>query len=272
MNKIIFFILILVIPSCSKISIKENNKIRIKGSDTMLHLNQKLAEAFMTRNTGISVYVEGGGSRTGINALMNSKVEICAASRPLEPYEIEEMGEKFHTVGMSFLIGRDALSIYINPKNKIKNLSLNQLEKIYTCEIKNWKEVGGDDEPILPVSRSSASGTHLYFVKHVLKGVEICDSIKVLNTTDEIINFVRKNKYAIGYGGIGYGDSTLQCIIENVKPTTENVLNNTYPISRYLRYYTINKPEGIIKKFIDWVSSKEGQNIVKSMGYIPLWN
>ncbi len=272
MKRIISFILALFVFSCSNISIKESKKIRIKGSDTMLLLNQKLAEEFMIRNKGVSVYVEGGGSRTGINALMNSKVEICAASRPLEPIEIEELGEKFHTVGMSFLIGRDALSIYINPKNKIKNLTLDQIAKIYSCEIKNWNEVGGDDESIIPVSRSSASGTHLYFVKHVLKGIEICDSIRVLNTTNEIINFVRNNKYAIGYGGIGYGDSTMQCIIENIKPTTQNVLNNTYPISRYLRYYTINKPEGTVKKFIDWVSSKEGQNIVKSMGYIPLWN
>jgi len=272
MKKIILFILVFSISNCSNIKISENSKIRIKGSDTMLHLNQRLAEAFMTRNKGISVYVEGGGSRTGINALMNSKVEICAASRPLEPYEIEEMGEKFHTVGMSFLIGRDALSIYINPQNKIKNLTLDQIAKIYSCEIKNWKEVGGADELIIPVSRSSASGTHLYFVKHILRGVDICDSIKVLNTTDEIINFVRSNKYAIGYGGIGYGDSSMKCVIENIKPTTQNVLNNTYPISRYLRYYTINKPEGTVKKFIDWVSSKEGQNIVKSMGYVPLWN
>jgi len=262
----------LIIYSCSFQSSTENNIIRIKGSDTMLLLNQRLAEEFMIKNKGISVYVEGGGSRTGIEALLNSKVDICASSRPLEANEIKKMGENFNTVGMSFIIGRDALSIYVNPENKVKNLTMRQIADIYKCKIKNWKTLGGDDELILSVSRSNASGTHLYFVKHVLEGEEICDSIKILNTTKEIVEYVSENKYAIGYGGVGYSDSSLQCSVNNIKPTKESVLNNTYPISRYLRYYTIDKPKGNIKKFIDWVTSKEGQQIVVKMGYIKLWD
>jgi len=265
-------ILIMIIISCSGLKETEQNKIRIKGSDTMLLLNKKLAEEFMMKNEGISVYVDGGGSGTGVKALMNSEVEICAASRPLEPKEIKQIGEKFNTVGMSFLIGRDALSLYVNPENIVKELSLEEVNKIFTCQITNWKEVGGKDEKIIPISRSSASGTHLYFVMHVLKGNKICDSIKILNTTNKIIEFVKSKKNAIGYGGIGYGDSTFHCKIDNIEPTTKNVLNNSYPISRYLRYYTIDKSSGNVKKYIDWVIGKEGQMIIKNMGYIPLWN
>lgn len=272
MKKISLLLISLLVYGCSFQNGSENNIIRIKGSDTMLLLNQRLAEEFMIKNKGISVYVEGGGSGTGVKALLNSKVDICAASRPLEPVEIKKMGEKFNTVGMSFIIGRDALSIYVNSENNVKNLTIKQISDIYKCKTKNWKIVGGEDELIIPVSRSNASGTHLYFVKHVLEGNEICDSIKVLNTTKEIVDFVSAHKYAIGYGGVGYGDSTLQCSVNNIKPTKENVINNSYPISRYLRYYTIDKPKGNIKKFIDWVTSKEGQKIVKTMGYINLWD
>ena len=173
MKYFISLILVMIIFSCSGLKEIEQNKIRIKGSDTMLLLNKKLAEEFMIKNEGISVYVDGGGSGTGIKALMKSEVEICAASRPLEPEEIKQIGEKFNTVGMSFLIGRDALSLYVNPENNVKDLSVEEINKIFSCQIKNWKEVGGLDEKIIPISRSSASGTHLYFVKHVLKGVEI---------------------------------------------------------------------------------------------------
>lgn len=238
----------------------------------MLLLNQKLAEEFMKKNPGISVYVEGGGSRTGINALVNNSVEICAASRPLEPEEIKIFGEKFRTVGLSYLIARDALSIYINPSNPVKNLSIEQVSQIYTCQINNWKELGGPDEPIQPIRRSSASGTNLYFIKHILKSENICSTIPIANTTQEIINFVSKNSNSIGYGGIGYADSSMQCRINFVEPSRSNVINNSYPISRYLRYYTSRKPKGDVKNYIDWVTSEDGQNFVESMGYIPLWD
>jgi phosphate transport system substrate-binding protein len=238
----------------------------------MLLLNKLLAEEFMKVHEGISVYVDGGGSGTGVDALINNTVDICASSRPLESDEIKKMGEQYSTVGMSFLIARDALSIYVNPNNPIKNFTLEEVSKIYLCEILNWNEMGGKDQIIEPVSRTDASGTHVYFTKHLLKGEEICSSIRELNTTNEIINFVKKNSNSIGYGGIGYGDSLMQCSINGIEPTRENVLNNSYPVTRYLRYYTIRKPRGDIKLFIDWVTSSEGQKIVEKMNYFPLWN
>ncbi|MCB9217924.1 MAG: phosphate ABC transporter substrate-binding protein [Ignavibacteriales bacterium] len=265
----IFFGLFLY--SCSS-QLDLTNIIKIKGSDTMLLLNRKLAEEFMKINPDISIYVEGGGTATGVNSLIDNKIDICSASRPLEPDEIKQFGENFSTVGMSYLIGRDALSIYINKGNPIKKFTLEQLSDIFLCKITNWKDYGGDDIPILPISRSTSSGTHIYFQKHVLKGEEICNSIQVANTTAEIVKFVKENKNAIGYGGIGYADYSMQAVINEIHPTKENVLNNSYPISRYLRYYTSRKPSGNTKKYIDWVVSLQGQKIVEEMGYIPLWN
>ena len=184
-------LLIIVLSACSFNKHTQSNIVKIKGSDTMLLLNQKLAEEFMKVHDGISVYVEGGGSGTGVDALINNTVDICASSRPLESDEIKKMGEQYSTVGMSFLIARDALSIYVNPNNPIKNFTLEEVSKIYLCEILNWNEIGGKDQIIEPVSRTDASGTHVYFTKHLLKGEEICSSIRELNTTNEIINFVK---------------------------------------------------------------------------------
>ena len=265
------FIILILFSRCTNFNPDDSNIIRIKGSDTMLLLNQRLAAEFMKEYEGLSVYVDGGGTGTGVEALIGNNVEICAASRPLEPDEIQKFGEEFSTVGMSTLIARDALSIYINPKNSVKNLTIDQIASIYKCEITNWIDVGGNDIPIIPITRSSASGTYLYFIKHVLKGEEICITIPIVNTTREITRFVKNNINAIGYGGIGYTDSSMQCNVNGVEPTRENVLNNTYPISRYLRFYTSRKPKGNVKLFIDWVTSQDGQKTVESMGYIPLW-
>lgn len=271
MKFIVFILVSILITSCFGDFSNDTTIIRIKGSDTMLQLNKTLAEDFMKENPGISVYVDGGGTGTGVNALINNNIEICAASRPLEPTEIKQLGEQFSTVGMSFLIGRDALSIFINKENPVKDLTLDQINKIYGCEILNWEELGGENKPIQAITRSSASGTNLYFRKHVLQGEKICEKIPIANTTQEIIDFVKKNKNAIGYGGIGYADSTLQCSVNSIAPNRKNVLNNKYPISRYLRFYTTSKPKGNVKKFIDWVTSEKGQKIVEITGYVPLW-
>jgi phosphate transport system substrate-binding protein len=272
MKNLSLFILLTFLSSCSLIKENQTSIIRIKGSDTMLLLNHKLAEEFMKSNEGISVYVDGGGTKTGVRALLDNTIDICAASRPLEADEIRSFGEEFNSVGMSYLIARDALSIYVNRNNKIKTLTKEQVAKIFKCEITNWNELGGDNAQIRPITRSSASGTYLYFRKHVLQGESICENIPFANTTREISHFVQKNKYSIGYGGIGYADTSMQSKIDGIMPTRENVLNNSYPISRYLRYYTKRKPKGNVKLFIDWVTSKNGQNIVETVGYIPLWD
>jgi phosphate transport system substrate-binding protein len=271
MRKLFLILFIITIYSCSTVDQTDQNIIKIKGSDTMLLLNRSLAEEFMKQHPGISIYVEGGGSGSGFQSLLEEQIDICAASRPIEPNEIVLMGEKFNTVGLSFLVARDALSIYVNPNNPIKNLSLDQINDIYTCKISNWKELGGEDQKIIRISRSNASGTYLYFLKHVLGGNEICDSVVILNTTHDIVEFVRYNNAAIGYGGLGYAEQSMQVKVNTIEPTEKNVIDNIYPISRYLRYYTVNKPSGNVKEFIDWVTDERGQKIVKSMGYISLY-
>ncbi len=142
MRYIFVFVVLISFTNCSSLNSDESKIIRIKGSDTMLLLNQRLAAEFMKEHKGLSVYVDGGGTGTGVEALIRNNVEICAASRPLEPVEIQKFGEEFSTVGMSFLIARDALSIYINSKNNVKNLTIDQIAKIFQCEINNWRVLG----------------------------------------------------------------------------------------------------------------------------------
>ncbi|MBK7106084.1 MAG: phosphate ABC transporter substrate-binding protein [Ignavibacteriae bacterium] len=262
---IIFFV------SCSNSTNLQKNIIRIKGSDTMLLINQKLAEKFMIEHPNISIYIEGGGSAEGIKSLLNSEVDICASSRTLDPNEIKELAEKFNTIGMSFLIAKDALSIYVNEKNSIRNISLNNLEKIFTCEITNWKELGGFNSEIKVASRPTSSGTYGYFKKHVLLDQEFCDNSFIIPTTKQIVEFIKNNENAIGYGGVGYGDESIEISVNNFKPSEENVINGNYPLARYLRYYATNKISGITQAYIDWVVSEKGQKIIKENGFFPLY-
>jgi ABC-type phosphate transport system substrate-binding protein len=133
--------------------------IRIKGSDTMVILAQRWAEEYMKQHTGIAVYVEGGGSATGIEALIKGEIEICTASRPLQPGEVRRLAQQHRNIGIAFRVAKDGLSIYLHPDNPIRDLSLEQVKGIYTGRIKNWREVGGKDEPIVTFSRTPSSGT-----------------------------------------------------------------------------------------------------------------
>jgi len=260
----------LLVMNCSRIYLSKTNIIRISGSDTMLILLSRLAEQYMKDNPNVSVYVEGGGTVNGINRLIKGDVEICAASRPLKPNEARLLANKYGKLGVSILVAKDALSIFINPQNPIHNLNLTQLKNIFSGKVTNWKEIGETDKSILVFIRPPNSGTHLYFKEHVLEGEGYSPTAKVLPSTADIIQSVLENTNAIGYGGIAYGSQVVHCNINNVAPTEENVRNDTYPIIRYLYFYTVDTPEGRVKSFIDWVL-KDGQKIVKEVGYISLW-
>jgi phosphate transport system substrate-binding protein len=171
---------------------------------------------------------------------------------------------------MGFLVAKDALSVYLNPENPVKELSLEQLRRIYSGEIINWRAVGGRDQPISVLIRPPNSGTHLYFREHVLGGAPYSDRAQIVATTDNMVDGVSASPEAIGYGGIAYGPDIIHCSIEGVKPSEENVRNDSYPIVRYLYLYTVDTPQGTTKDFIDWVL-KEGQQTVRSVGYVPLW-
>ncbi|MBN1302120.1 MAG: phosphate ABC transporter substrate-binding protein [Melioribacteraceae bacterium] len=273
MNFIKVYSLVLLVSlllSCSSSRV-EVAIIKIKGSDTMLPLTQILAEEYMVNNPGISIYVEGGGTSSGVKSLIRGETDICSASRGLKSDEARELADYYESLGMYYLIAKDALSIYVNPDNPVNNLSIGQLRDIFTCRINNWKQVGGKDLPVKLVGRNYNSGTFFYFKEHVLEGEEYCKSIEIEPTTADVIEYVLKNPNAIGYGGLNYGADVKMISVDNVRPEEENARNDKYPITRYLHFFTQRSPSGAVKNFIDWTLSPEGQKIIKKAGFIPLW-
>lgn len=245
--------------------------ITIKGSDSMLQLTEHLAEEYMKQNPEVSIYVYGGGSAEGIRSLIRSEVDICTSSRNLLPEEAKALADYYGTVGLFYLVAKDALCIYVNPYNPVKNLTLKELREIFECKITDWNVLGGKRQKIIPVIRNLNSGTHLYFKEHVLEGDEYCDEAIVEETTPDIINFIEENENAIGYGSMGYKGKVAYAKIEGIEPSEKNARNDTYPITRYLHFYTSRVPKGTVKKFIDWTLSPDGQKVIKQSGFIPLW-
>ncbi|MBK9099904.1 MAG: phosphate ABC transporter substrate-binding protein [bacterium] len=247
-------------------------RITIKGSDSMLPLTEMLAEEYMKQNPEISIYVYGGGSAEGIKALIRNEIDICTTSRNLEPQETKALAEYYGSVGLFYLIAKDALCIYINKSNPVKEYSIEQIRQIFECKVINWNELGWQNTVIIPVIRNLNSGTHLYFKEHVLEGAEYCNSAIVKSTTNDVIQFIEQNDNAIGYGSIGYTGDFSYASINGIEPSEKNAQNDTYPITRYLHFFTTQIPKGSVKNFVDWVLSPEGQRIVKQAGYIPLWD
>jgi phosphate transport system substrate-binding protein len=270
MKKILLSIFILIFTACSSNQFSVAT-IRIKGSDTMLKLTELLAEEFMKVNPGVSVYVSGGGTKNGIKALTRNEVDICTASRPLKSDEVKMIADNYGSLGMNFLVAKDALSIYLNPDNPVKNLTMQQLKDIFTGKITNWNEVGGEDSPILTIIRSTNSGTHLYFKDHVLNGEDYANKAIVKTTTNSVVEEILQHENAIGYGGMGLGKEITHASINGIKATREASVEGAYPISRYLQFYTLKEPRGAVKEFIDFVTSSAGQHIVEEQGFIPLW-
>ena len=225
----------------------------------------------MTTHPGISVYAEGGGSATGVQALIRGTIDICAASRPLTSDEVKPLAKKYRSIGVSILVAKDALSVYLNPKNPVTDLTLKQLKQIFGGKVQDWRSVGGNDEKIKVFIRPQSSGTHLYFREHILEGAEYGINAIPIPTTAAIVDSILSNPNAIGYGGIAYGSEVTHSQINGINPSEENVRYDLYPLSRYLYFYTVRKPQGEVKKFIDWVIGARGQEIVGEVGYIPLW-
>ncbi|MBN1540573.1 phosphate ABC transporter substrate-binding protein [candidate division KSB1 bacterium] len=245
--------------------------LRIKGSDTMIALLQAWAGEFMKTHAGFSVYVEGGGTDAGFQALINGQADMSAASRPMRPDEARLLAEKHRSVGLSILVAKDALSVYIHPSNPVRDLSLGQVRDIFSGKIKNWSIVGGDDQEISIAIRPPNSGTYFYFKEHVLNGGAYASSAHPYATTDALGKAVAADEFSIGYGGMAYHTGVDHLNIDHVEPTEANVLADRYPITRYLYLYTINTPFGKHKHFIDWVLSPEGQKVVRDTGYFPIW-
>jgi phosphate transport system substrate-binding protein len=250
--------------------------ITIKGSDTMVILGQRWAEMYMNENAGVTVQVTGGGSGTGIAALVNGGTDIAEASRPMKPREIEMVKQKQGKVVFELPVAVDGLAVYLHEQNPVAELTIEQLKGIYTGSIKNWKEVGGKDERVLLYGRENNSGTYAYFKEHVLANADYSPMVQTLPGTAAVINAVSKDPRGIGYGGIAYAKAVKHVRVKpdagspGIEPTMENVLEARYPISRYLYWYFAGSPSGDLKAFAEWVLSDEGQSLVEKVGYYPL--
>ncbi len=269
-KRTILFILFFFL-GCARIRNPKPAILRIKGSDTMLQLTRLWAEMYMKEHPGISVYTQGGGTGTGAYALATGQVDLCAASRPLRPKEISLIAENYNTVGIAIRVAKDALSVYLNPENPVAELTKTELSGIFTGKINNWMHVGGKDETIIIYNRMPNSGTFLYFKEHVLEGKSYNPDAITLSTTAQVVEKVAENVNSIGYGGMVYTSGIKLCKINGVQPSLQNIMNESYPIVRYLYLYTVNTPRGHAKDFIDWILTKERQKIIQQSGFFPLW-
>lgn len=257
--------------------------IQIKGSDTMVNLGQAWAEEFMNQHPEVTIAVTGGGSGTGIAALINGTATVAQCSREMKPEEKEQVLSSRGKPVKEFIGGLDALAVITHPANPVSELSIERLSDIFTGKITNWKEVGGLDEPMLVLSRERNSGTHVYFLEEVLrkgnpKGPEeFASSVLMMPSSQAIAQEVARSRATIGYLGLGYVTKNHKPVAVKQTPTSDAVLpaartaqNGSYPISRFLYLYTAGEPEGDVKRFIDFTRSSKGQEIVLLMDFVPL--
>ncbi len=272
---------IAILSGCGRKS-DQSNGLQIKGSDTMVNLGQAWAEAYMKQNPGVSVSVTGGGSGTGITALVNNTCDIAELSREMKESEIK-LAESRGFTPNKIIVALDGLAVVVNPANKISELTIDQLADIFTGKIKNWKELGGRDAKIVLLSREVNSGTHVYFKEHVLrKGKadgkeEFTPEALLLSSSQAIADEVSQNLDAIGYYGMGYiteKEKAIKVAKEKnspaIPPTTENVISGAYPISRPLLMYIKGEPTGLVKAFLEYVLSSAGQQVVKKLDFVPV--
>jgi phosphate transport system substrate-binding protein len=254
----------------------DKKNFAVKGSDTMVILGQRFAETYMKENPGVTIQVTGGGSGTGIAALINGTTDVCESSRPMKDKEKDDVKQKRGATVVEKRVALDALAVYVNEKNPIQEISIPQLARIYKGETKSWKEVGGAEKPIVVYGRENNSGTYGYFKEHVLENKDFAPQVQTLAGTSAVVNAVKGDENGIGYGGIAYLEGIRSLKVKKddsssaVAPSLEAAQSGTYPISRFLYFYTAGEPIGSVKKFVDWVVSAAGQKVVSDVGYYPL--
>jgi len=251
--------------------------ITVKGSDTLVVLAQKWAEAYMGKRPQVRIQVIGGGSGVGFAALQNQTVDIADASRPIKPTEIAGSIKAFGKKPTEYVVAIDGLSVFVNEANPVKELTLDQLAGIFSGTIRNWREVGGSGSPITVYSRENSSGTYEFFKEHVLKGKDFAGSAQTKQGAALLVRSISKDKNGIGYGGAGdtRGIRALgvkvNAISPAVVPSEKTVLNQTYPIWRYLyNYVNAAADKDEIHAYLTWIRGAEGQKIVKEANFYPL--
>jgi phosphate transport system substrate-binding protein len=276
---LIAMVCLLIGMLCTFVRAGEKKSITIKGSDTMVHLVSNWAEAFMNQKPNVEVAVTGGGSGTGIAALINGTTEICASSRDMKEKEKQQAREKGVEV-REVVVARDGIAVVVNPKNPVKELDMQQIAQIYTGTYTRWNQIGGSDDGILVFSRESSSGTYVFFQEHVLKNKDYTQKAKLMPATSAIIESVSTDEDAIGYVGLGYAlaaGSKVKIIgvkadanSPAVMPSDETVTSGQYSISRPLYLYVNAKPTADVKAFVDFCLSDAGQAIVREAGYVAI--
>ncbi len=255
------------------------SSIVIKGSDTMVHLVTEWAETYMGQHPDVDISVTGGGSGTGIAALLNGTVDICAASRDMSAEEKEKAAGK-GIEPKETVVARDGIAIIVNPNNGIGELSMDQLKKIYTGATTNWSQVGGADGKIQLLSRETSSGTYVFFQEHVLKKEDFAPETLLMPATSSIIQSASTDAMAIGYVGLGYaaeaGDKVKVLAVKAddaapaIQPSDETVQSGTYSIARPLYLYTNGAPSGAVADFMAFCLGEQGQAIVRETGYVQV--
>lgn len=295
-NKHLVKVIILLLASsllfvgCKKKESVEKSIVSVKGSDTMVNLSQKWAETYMKKNANASIQVTGGGSGTGVAALLNGTMDIANASRELKSKEYDKAKELGITP-KEFKVALDGIAVIVHVENPIEELTVEQLRDIFIGKTKNWKEIGGKDSPITLYGRENSSGTYEFFKGKVLgkdergKTRDFATSTQVLQGTAALGEAVARDTKGVGYGGVGYfaartdvkilkvkenADALAIAPAENGKVNYEAIWSGDYSISRYLYCYTNGAPSKKIQDFMDFILSKEGQDLVRQMEYIPL--
>jgi phosphate transport system substrate-binding protein len=252
----------------------DRKPLTIKGSDTMVILGQRLAEEYMKENQGAIVQVNGGGSGTGIAALINGTVDLAQSSRAMKEDEKQDAAKRRGAAVVEQAVALDALAVFVHSSNPLKHLTMAQLKDIFQGKVTNWNAVGGPNAPIVLYGRENSSGTYDYFREHVLSKEDFSPRVQTLQGTAAVINAVGRDKNGIGYGGIAYAKEVRPLAISDkaapVEPSEATVADGTYPLSRKLFFYHYaNSPERVTK-FVQWSLTPEAQDLVTKVGYFPL--
>ena len=278
----VVFLLTACGPSTASTSHSQTLYIQDKGSDTIVNLALAWAEKYQAEHPDVSISVTGGGTGTGIAALLNKTTDIANASRQMQAVEVQQAkASGFDPI--EFVVARDAIAVAVNPANPVSRLTFQQISDIYSGKINNWFQVGGQDRPIVRLSREVNSGTHVYFRDMVIRLGDpnnktfFAANTLLLPSSEGIVSELRQNPNAIGYDGLGYIPADLKKIAvardaagPYVLPSVASVNDKSYPIARDLFMYTAGQPAGAVKAYLDWIVSPEAQTIVANLGFVPI--
>lgn len=246
--------------------------LSVKGSTTVLPIMQKAVEAYQKANPSTAISVSGGGSGNGIKAIIDGTTDIAMASRFMKDKEVKLAMEK-SVYPVPFAVGIDALVPVVHPTNPVQNITRAELKAIYKGEIKNWKEVGGPDKRIVVISRDTSSGTYETWEGKIMNKERVFAGALLQASNGAVVQAVSKNKYAIGYIGYGYLDSSTKALtVDGIEGNPETASSGKYPVARYLYIFTNGWPTGETAKFVMYLlNPRQGQAHVKAAGYVPLY-